>query len=225
MIGILTFTLAMECISLDTVQGVLKQPNGQDLYWKGWGLAVFNQLVLGLPIYVAVGSLLCAKEPPATWSTSCFQVCWIMGIHSILYYAVHKAFHEHPAMYQRFHRFHHRYNVHTPPSAANAVTPGEYLIAYALPFLPALLSQPIAASSLKYAGVIIGALNIMVHTPRLEALSKKFVPSFWVSTNNHLDHHRKLTMHYASPTFNVDNILNSATAVLNNDSNGAESVE
>jgi hypothetical protein len=49
-------------------------------------------------------------------------------------------------------------------------------------------------------------LNIVVHTPKLEAWSERWVPFFWVSTADHLNHHRKLQVHYASPCFNIDNI-------------------
>eukprot|EP00934_Nitzschia_sp_Nitz4_P001026 Nitzschia sp. Nitz4//scaffold62_size106224//101382//102101//NITZ4_004374-RA/size106224-processed-gene-0.63-mRNA-1//-1//CDS//3329555910//1026//frame0 len=208
-VATVAFTLLMEVFSYETVSGVWKQPKGKELYWQGWTLNLFNHIVLGIPIYVFAGSWWLVPVAPSNWKEFCFQVNYVMGLHAIQYYALHKAFHEYPTLYQWFHRFHHRYNVHTPPSAANAVTPGEYILAYVLPFVPVLLTQPISISAFKMASVIISTLNILVHTPKLEDLSKRVTPFFWVSTNNHLDHHRKLSMHYASPTYNIDNIVES----------------
>ena len=135
------------------------------------------------------------------------QVSWVILLHALQYYAVHKAFHESSTLYQTFHRFHHRFNVHTPPSAANAVTVGEYVVAYVLPFIPPVALLPVSPESMKWAVAIASALNLLVHCPKLEQWSKRWVPFFWVSTHDHLDHHRKLNCHYASPTLNVDNIL------------------
>jgi sterol desaturase/sphingolipid hydroxylase (fatty acid hydroxylase superfamily) len=75
------------------------------------------------------------------------------------------------------------------------------------PFVIPLLFRPTQAVSLKIATGIISLTNLMVHTPKLETLSMKWVPEFLVSTNNHLDHHRKLRAHYASPIINMDNII------------------
>lgn len=208
-LGSLSVTLVFEFFSVDTVEGVWKQPNGKQLYRQAWIYNVFNHMFLGLPVYVLAVVVFCTDKEPAveSWNRFTFEVVWILAMHAIQYYTVHKAFHDYPILYRTFHRFHHRFNVHTPPSSANAVTPGEYLVAYIFPFLLPLVLLPISPSSMRVAAAILSFLNVLVHTPKLESISMKVIPSFWVSTNNHLDHHRKLTSHYASPTFNIDNLV------------------
>lgn len=136
------------------------------------------------------------------------QVIFMIFFHSIQYYMIHKLFHESTTLYQLFHRFHHRFHTYIPPSSANAVTIGEYMIAYILPFVPPLLLAPIISSkAMKYSAGIISLMNLFVHCPQIENWSKQYIPSFFVSTENHLNHHRKLNCHYASPTFNIDYIM------------------
>ena len=205
--GNLAVMLVLEVFSLETVRGVWKQPNGKDLYAKAMALNFFNHLVLGIPLYVFATLFICTKKPVTSPLEGILQVLWVVVAHDIQYYVVHKWFHENSHRYRCFHRFHHRFNTFVPPSAANAVTPGEYCLAYIIPFAIAVLLLPTHISSLNIALWIVSVANILVHTPRLEALSIQWLPSLLVSTNNHLDHHRKLQMHYASPTFNVDAIL------------------
>jgi sterol desaturase/sphingolipid hydroxylase (fatty acid hydroxylase superfamily) len=200
-------TIVLEFLSLDTVQGVWQQPNGTQLYWTAALLNIFNHLVIGVPVYMFAAIAFCNNKSVENIERV-LQVTWVIVGHALQYYAIHKAFHKSPLLYQKFHRFHHRFHTHVPPSSANAVTPGEYVIAYVLPFVLPVLLRPTATSSLKIAMGIISLANLLVHTPKLEALSTKWVPSFLVSTNDHLEHHRKLNSHYASPTVNVDNILN-----------------
>lgn len=51
---------------------------------------------------------------------------------------------------------------------------------------------------------IITVTNLLIHTPALE----KYV-WFWVfvSTHDHLEHHRKLRGNYGAPVFHVDRIV------------------
>eukprot|EP00934_Nitzschia_sp_Nitz4_P006240 Nitzschia sp. Nitz4//scaffold26_size159584//55341//56117//NITZ4_002483-RA/size159584-processed-gene-0.191-mRNA-1//1//CDS//3329545058//6230//frame0 len=203
----LLFTMVLDLLSYETVLALWKQPGGKELYYQGWILNIINQGFIGVPIYVLAGSRFCVDEEPTSILQSAFQILWILFVHSLQYYVVHKAFHDYPVLYQWFHRFHHRFHVNTPPSAANAVAIGEYLLAYILPFLPALLTQPIANSSLRIGGSLLGLLNILLHFPRLEALGEKYIPWFWVSPGNHLEHHRHMVTNFAAPTFNLDRLV------------------
>ena len=223
-LGTLGVTMVFELFSLQAVRSVLKQPNGSELYMKAISLNFFNPLCLGFPLYVVARALCSNSEEPFRYIATTLEVFWLIGAHAVLYYAIHKAFHESPRFYNMFHRFHHRFNTHVPPSAANAVTPGEYVIAYLIPFALAVLFRPTQPESLKISISVISFTNILVHTPKLESLSEKWVPEFLVSTKNHLDHHRKLKVHYASPTFNVDNIIRQFTITPKN-ANSTEAVE
>jgi sterol desaturase/sphingolipid hydroxylase (fatty acid hydroxylase superfamily) len=196
-------TVVLEVISLDTVKGVLKQPDGKSLYLKALLANLVNHVLIGIPVYIIAASVFCTKDTLTPFQQF-LAVMNIFLLHSIMYYSIHRAFHEYPHLYRRFHRFHHRFNTHVPPISANAVTPLEYLVAYVTPFAVALIVKRCDAWSLSFSITIISICNLLVHTPKLEAWSQKWMPAWLVSTNDHLNHHRKLNTKYASPTFNID---------------------
>lgn len=201
-------TVVLEVISLDTVRALWKHPKGVELYKTAILYNIINHFVLGVPTYMLAALYFCPKEDmPISGGRLIIEVTFVLMVHSVQYYAIHRTFHESKTLYQAFHRFHHRFNTHVPPSSANAVTMGEYVVAYVVPFAVAAFIGQISISALRLAITITSMLNLIVHTPRLEVWSERWIPSFWVSTNDHLNHHRKLDAHYASPTWNIDNIL------------------
>ena len=134
------------------------------------------------------------------------SVASILFVQSVCFYAAHRAFHSNPQWYQH-HRFHHRFNTYVPPMAANAVSPVEYIFAYILPFTLILPVLKVDTLSLRIVVSIVSVTNLMIHTPKLSAASERFMPEWLVSTEDHLEHHRKLNCKYAAPTFNVDYIV------------------
>lgn len=206
-------TIILEIFSLDTVMNVLKQKNGQKIYMTGIVLNFVNHLGLGGALYpvVAYFSINDKDIPIETWTERIFQITWVVTVHAIIYYYLHKTFHESPSLYIFFHKFHHQFKVYVPPSSANAVTVGEYFAAYMIPFLIAVVPYyvvPIHISSMKIAICFISLTNLLVHTPKLERLSILFLPSVFVSTSCHLQHHQRAQIHYASPTINIDYLVN-----------------
>lgn len=209
----LSVTAILEVWSMETVRKLWQQPGGEELYRQGWLSSIINPLLVGLPIYALSASFLCEDnglgEEGELWLSNVKSVLVILVLHSCQYYAIHKAFHENPRLYQKFHRFHHKFHTHTPPSAANAVTLGEYLLAYIVPFLLPLLLVETTRRSLQIATSFISMCNLLVHTPPIESLIPFQAPTWWVSTTNHQDHHRKsMKTHYASPTLNIDTLVN-----------------
>jgi sterol desaturase/sphingolipid hydroxylase (fatty acid hydroxylase superfamily) len=209
------FTVVLELCSMGTVRQVWKYPNGRELYMTSISCNLINHFFIGVPTYLVAAMYLCTKEevnddenaPKYTGLSFLMQVLFICVAHSLQYYYIHKAFHESPVLYRTFHRFHHRFNTHVPPSAANAVTMGEYALAYVMPFAIAALVGRTSLEALRIAVMLTSLLNLLVHTPRIEAWSERWTPFFWVSTSDHLNHHRNLNVHYASPLFDVDSIL------------------
>ena len=126
-----------------------------------------------------------------------------MGIHAVLYYQLHKTFHSSATLY-KYHRFHHRFKEHTPPMAANAVSLVEYTVAYILPFAFAALVIRPTRLEFRVAITVLSVCNLLVHTPALEKLPG---PAFWVMPSDHQAHHRLVNVHFASPTINIDWIL------------------
>lgn len=211
--GTLTLTLCLESCSIETVKNVWKQPKGTELYYAGVFLNIFNHIVVGIPLYTFAVIFFCSPaDTEIKYSEFILEVIWVICIHSLLYYRVHKAFHESPQLFQSFHKFHHRYNTYVPPSSANAVSVGEYVVAYLIPFLVATALRRTQAASLSTAVCVVSVMNLLVHTPRLEKLylGNRLV----VTTQNHMNHHRKLNCHYASPTFNIDYMVQKVSSRL-----------
>jgi len=62
--------------------------------------------------------------------------------------------------------------------------------------------------SFQIATAMLSLCNLLVHTPPIEEFVPFQAPSWWVSTSNHQDHHRKsMKSHYSSPTFNIETLL------------------
>jgi sterol desaturase/sphingolipid hydroxylase (fatty acid hydroxylase superfamily) len=210
-VGTVFLTIVLELASLPTVWGVLNQKNGKSLYSQAVAVNFINHFVFGIPVYAVAVALLCTTKVSANYVVSVVRGTAVMTVHAIIYYVMHKAFHTSPQLYVH-HRFHHRFNTHVPPVAANAVSIVEYLLAYVLPFAMAALIVRPHEIEFRSAIAFVSLTNLLVHTPRLEAWSKKLWPVF-VSTHDHLEHHKRLTTNYASPTINVDWILQQVSLV------------
>lgn len=204
-IATIALTFLLEMTSLPSVRGVLKQRDGSSLYLQAVALNVLNHFIFGVPIYVIAVSMLCRDDEAANIKSFVMRTTSIVLIHAILYYGVHKAFHSSPHLY-KYHRFHHRFNTHVPPVAANAVSAVEYLCAYIIPFtVGALLVTP-QEKELQFAVAFVSFTNLLIHTPRLEEISKTLGPLF-VTTHGHIEHHKRMNLNYAAPTINVDWII------------------
>jgi sterol desaturase/sphingolipid hydroxylase (fatty acid hydroxylase superfamily) len=211
-IATITITFFLEISSLPTVRGVLKQRDGPSLYLQAVTLNFLNHFIFGVPVYVIAVSLLCRDDKMANFLRFAMRTTCIVIIHAILYYGVHKAFHSSPQLYL-YHRFHHRFNTHVPPVAANAVSAVEYLCAYIIPFaVGALLVSP-QEKELQLAVAIVSFSNLLIHTPRLEEISKSLGPLL-VTTHGHIEHHKRMNLNFAAPTINVDWIVEQLQSLM-----------
>ena len=200
----LLLTIVLELWSLPTVMRIKQDA----LYKQGWKMNFINHLGLGLPLYLIAAMFTNQNENESEFVDDIVSFFIVTLVHSLLYYWLHKSFHEYPTLYQRIHKFHHLYNTHVPPSSANAVTCIEYVLAYLLPFLVGVLIWPrTTPRALNWSVSLISGLNLVVHNPKLEAWSETYLPKWWVSTHDHQTHHRKVSVHYASPTLNWDYLL------------------
>lgn len=199
-------TLVLELASLPTVRGVLQQRDGPSLYRQALAMNFINHFVFGIPVYFIAVVLFCDRTEAENRSIFAIRAAAVVAVHAVMYYGIHKAFHTSPKLYVH-HRFHHRFNTHVPPVAANAVSVVEYVLAYIVPFAIAALLVAPHEREFRLAIAFLSVCNLLVHTPRLESLSEKLLWPVFVTTHDHLEHHRKLTTNYASPTINVDWIL------------------
>jgi sterol desaturase/sphingolipid hydroxylase (fatty acid hydroxylase superfamily) len=203
--GTVVMTFILELLSLPTVRAVLKARDGKSLYLSAVFFNFLNHYLYGIPVYCVAVVFFCRKaenNPGTHLLVLSLRTLGVILVHGFSYYRVHKMFHSSPDLY-KYHRFHHRFNTHVPPVSANAVTGVEYLLGYVFPFaLAALLVKP-RPLELKAAVLIISTCNLLIHTPRLEQLSENISPAF-SSTHRHIEHHKKLSVNFAAPTFNVD---------------------
>lgn len=205
----LLLTVLLEVISFRTVRDLTeKQANGRRLYVKAVVANIANHFFLGVPIYMVSERLFCSEREEfindSYGLASLARVMVILIMHSIGYFFAHKAMHTVPGLY-KYHAFHHRFKAHIPPSAANAVSPVEYIVAYILPFaVGAVLARP-SSFELQVGVSVVSVSNLLVHMPAMECLSAWFEPVF-VSASSHKQHHKVLTCNYAAPTWNIDYI-------------------
>ena len=205
-VGTVVGTALLECLSLKDVRGVLSQRpahgGGKATYTAAWALNLVNHIGIGAPVLGIAAPFL--SSPPRPTAERVIGVLLICFIHALVYYVAHAAMHT-----QRFwwmHRFHHRFHTHVTPVSASAVHPAEYVFAYASPFLAAIYVGRPDRVSILVGTAILSFANLLVHMPRLEKLAATWVPRWIVGTDDHLNHHRKINTHFASPTFNIDYI-------------------
>lgn len=200
----------LEILSHPTVRALWRQKGGLKLYLQAIGTVLLNMLVLTPLIYACLVAPHLSEEEHSLPRRLAVASC-AFAIQSMGYYCVHRAMHT-PALYW-CHRFHHRFNRYICPVAANAVTPVEFALAYALPFwVGAKLLRPDQTTTHVFIW-LTGLFNLTIHTPALEQITIKYAPDWFVTTAFHFDHHRKLAMNYAAPTLNVDFIVRGSPAL------------
>jgi sterol desaturase/sphingolipid hydroxylase (fatty acid hydroxylase superfamily) len=205
-VGFITvaITLLFELISYESVRRVWRQTNGKSLYLTAVFYNVLNNLILGpLTWFLAAGALCRAELPSAPHRA--FSTLGLLLVHSLGYYMAHAAMHR-PSLY-RFHKLHHRFHSHVCPLAANCVTVVEYGVAYMLPFVAGIFFFRPDRLALLRAVSIVSLNNILIHTPPLADPAAKYLPWFFVGTDDHLEHHARLTTKYAAPTLCLDRII------------------
>lgn len=200
----LVLTLVLELVSWQHVRRTCSKPAGAKLYAQGVLMNIVNNCILGPLAYefVEVNSL---SAPFQTWTARAWMVLAVLAGHAIGYYCGHRWMHTR-RMYWA-HRFHHRFNVIVVPVTANAVSLAEYAIAYMAPFVAGAAVLKPDRCSLFIAVGIISFNNILIHTPCLADTSAHYLPWLFVSTADHLEHHKRLTSFYAAPTVSIDKLL------------------
>jgi len=195
--------LALELLSLDTVAGLLRKHGGRELYLKGISYNLVNMLLITPLMYLISEPFNGPAYQPAVVVAS--KVFLGLFIHSIWYYLAHRAMHTRPLYWM--HAFHHKYNTHITPAAANAVTPAEYFFAYSLPFVVGAAMLHPERKTKWIVATALSLTNLCIHMPAMEKVHAQWLPSWLVSATFHADHHRKLVMNYAAPTLNWDGVV------------------
>lgn len=113
------------CLSIDDVRQLRSTKAGRELYRDCIWSNIRNNLVLGPITYYLTIEYIC-RSGPLTLAQQMQSVFGIVLIEGVLFYLVHKAFHEIKGLYW-MHRYHHRFNTIVLPSSSNAVSIAEYM--------------------------------------------------------------------------------------------------
>ena len=156
----------------------------------------FNLMIIGPTVYGFVDYFLLEHN----YTIQPMNILGVLSIHSIGYYIVHYAMHKSTNLY-KLHSFHHEFDKVLIPSIGNAVSKGEFIIAYVTPFVTsAYLLNPSEASFLIPVG-IISVMNLVIHCKEFENIPYS---KYFVSPKNHIMHHEVREKHFAAPTINID---------------------
>lgn len=239
----IVLTVALELTCWGQVQKLWRLPkkssnnavvvDNRRLYLSALAYNLVNNVGLGSFTFYTTVRYAC--QPPGRLSTldQMQAVVGILLVEGILYYMMHKAFHDVKGLYW-MHSYHHKFNTIVLPSTANAVSIFEYTLAYMMPIVVAAAICRADETSLFLATAMIGTMNLCIHTPWLEYHhhdiddtnddadniakysnnSNSFMmmtgsQQFWmfVTANDHLTHHRKVRGNYGAPVFHMDRIL------------------
>jgi len=138
--------------------------------------------------------------------------CGILLIQGLLYYAIHRCYHEVSGLFW-VHRFHHKFNDIILPSSANAVSITEFITAYSFPLLAGIYLTKSDELTAIIASAISSVHNVFIHTPWMNHdhndnnESKSIYHWIFVSATDHFHHHREWQGNYAAPIIHIDRIL------------------
>ena len=197
---LLTVILELSC--LDKVRR-FREGNGKVLHNSAWIKTLRNDLVLEPITYYFTVLYLCHPES----TSGVHQIVTAAGIvviEAVLYYTIHKAYHEVKGLYW-IHSYHHKFNNIILPSTGMAVSVTEYVTAYLFPVVVGvLIAKPDETASF-LCGVWIGLTNLLIHTPWMEVV--RYPSWIFVTAADHMSHHRKNRDNYGAPILHMDRIL------------------
>jgi len=194
----LTAILELTCI--DEARRLYR--SNKSLYVSAWFANIFNNVFVGGLTYYWTVRCFC-QDKELSVAQRLISGVGVPVIQSLLYYGIHRAFHEVKGLYW-IHSYHHKFNKIVLPSSANAVSVNEYVTAYMFPLVVAVVLTG-ADEIATFSGPAIPVVaNLLIHTPRMEAIR---YPWMFVSTEDHLNHHRRLTGDYAAPILHADRIV------------------
>lgn len=215
-------TMALELTCLDEVHKLCV--SNKALYHSAIRTNLWNNLVLGpLTYYVAI-HYFCQLPGKLSVTEQVQAALGIVLVEAVLYYGIHRSFHEIKGLYW-MHSYHHKFNVVILPSSANAVSVAEYNLAYMLPLVAGVLLTHADELSTFAGSAIVAIANLLIHTPWLDAstattsthqlIHRKTIPWLFVTASDHFNHHRpqssngnsSSSKNYGAPILHMDRIV------------------
>lgn len=202
-------TAILELTSLNEVRKLRETQAGKALYNSAWHKTLLNDLVLEPITYYGTVRYLCYPEN-TSFLDQIVAAAGIVVIEAILYYTIHKAYHEVKGLYW-IHSYHHKFNTIILPSTGMAVTVTEFVTAYLLPVVIGVTVTRADETASFLCGLAIGLSNLLIHTPWMEF--REYPSWIFVSAADHMSHHRRNRDNYGAPILHLDRILEAAAAV------------
>ena len=166
---------------------------------ENWTMVIFNLLFIGPCIFSMVSPLTVSSK--GRFKTI-FDTFGLVTLHSMMYSFMHRVMHKIVAV-RPIHKKHHTYIDDVRPSNANAVSSSEFLLAYMLPFVTGCYVLRPSLCSLSCASMVVSIFNLLVHSKFVEFN----LPWFFVTSEEHLQHHKSKSAMYSAPTFSWEKIL------------------
>jgi len=177
------------------------------LYNQGINANIINLCVMS-PVFYSVLVTHVVRTPGLIpFHPNPLAVLFLVFIHNVFYYLVHKSFHTTNSV-RGAHYFHHKFDNLMLPSVGNAVSKREFLMAYIFPFYMGAIIIPCNEASLFCSVAIIALLNMAIHCKEFEELPWI---AWLVSPKKHITHHIERTKHYSAPFLDLDEFLEKET--------------
>lgn len=200
---IILLTVILESFCPEEIEKLLHKKGGKELYRQAIVANLVNVSFFGTLAYFVTVVYFC-HPGPLTLTEQIRGACGVVIIEGLLFYLVHKAFHEVKGLYWA-HSFHHRFNEVILPSSASAVSVTEFVVAYMMPIIFACAVVPNDRASAVLGSAIIGITNLLIHSPFM--VGTKYHWAF-VTPDDHFRHHRLLKTTYGAPVLSFDRVFN-----------------
>jgi hypothetical protein len=178
------------------------------LWWSGVRSSLLNYLFLAPAAKGLATAFVMSRTVP--YLNPCLAFPGVLLCQAVGYAAAHEFMHR-PQHYKwTGHYYHHQFNEKTfvRPISANAVTPVEFLIAYAIPLMAGIVlfrPSPGVADAVIFA---VSLANLCIHTPERVLPMHRWAPPGLVSNRKHLYHHEKdTTKFFSAPIIDLDDWL------------------
>ena len=207
-LSISTILLGLFMDSTISINSSLKMmTNSPDLYQNCYRAVYMNILVIS-PIIFTGAKMLIIKNTDNY--ITIFEYMPIILIHNVGYHCSHYLMHK-VSYLRKLHDFHHQLKNPVIPSVGNAVSVGEFLFAYVLPFLIGAYVINPTIINFKIAIGFISFLNLIIHCEELRWLR---INKYFVSPYKHTEHHHKIDHindTYSAPFIDLDTVVKALT--------------
>jgi sterol desaturase/sphingolipid hydroxylase (fatty acid hydroxylase superfamily) len=174
-------------------------PSFASLQRQGLIASMRNIWLIGLPLHYMVDLYVIENTTAYAYYVS---LPVMIAVQSFVFYAAHYFMHHY--LYS-VHEFHHQFSQWVVPAAAMAVTVSEYLLAYALPVIVAILFARCDSVCLTVFLTLEYLVTTYIHCGFVKA---KSISRLFLTPSYHCAHHKRYhKQNLAAPVFTLPDVL------------------